>query len=40
MKKKWYQGEIGEDLPITVVAVVAEMLIIAGLFAYTLWVYR
>lgn len=39
-KKKWYQGEIGADLPITIVGLIAEFLMFAGLFVYTLWVYR
>lgn len=40
MKKKWYQGTIGEDLPITIVGLIVEVVTIAGLFAYTRWVYR
>lgn len=40
MKKKWYQGEIGRDLPITIVTTIAWVGMIATVFAYALWVYR
>ncbi len=40
MKKKWYQGTIGEDLPITVVASVAWCLTLVGIIAEVLYVYR
>ena len=40
MKKKWYQGTIGEDLPITVAVSVAWCLTLAGIIAEVLYVYR
>ena len=39
-KKKWYQGEIGKDIPITIVGLIVEVLIIIGIYAEILWVYR
>ena len=40
MKKKWYQGTIGEDLPITVAVSVAWCLTLVGIIAEVLYVYR
>lgn len=37
--KKWYNGEIGYDIPITIVGVIGALLMGAGLFALVLQVY-
>lgn len=37
--KKWYNGEIGYDLPITIVGVIGALLMGTGLFALVLQVY-
>lgn len=37
--KKWYNGEIGYDLPITIVTLIGSFLMGAGLFALVLQVY-
>lgn len=37
--KKWYNGEIGYDLPITIVGVIGFSLMCAALFALVLQVY-
>lgn len=37
--KKWYNGEIGYDIPITIVGVIGALLMGAGLFALVLKVY-
>lgn len=37
--KKWYNGEIGYDMPITIVGVIGALLMGAGLFALVLQVY-
>lgn len=37
--KKWYDGEIGYDLPITIVTLIGSFLMGAGLFALVLQVY-
>lgn len=37
--KKWYNGEIGYDMPITIVGVIGALLMGAGLFALVLHVY-
>lgn len=37
--KKWYDGEIGYDLPITIVTLIGTLLMGAGLFALVLQVY-
>lgn len=37
--KKWYNGEIGYDLPITIVGVIGFSLMTAALFALVLQVY-
>lgn len=34
MKKKWWQGEIGRDLPITIVSSIVWVLMIAGTFVF------
>lgn len=39
-KKKWYQGEIGKDLPITVVTMAGWIAILIGIYIEILWVYR
>lgn len=39
-RKKWYQGTIGEDLPITIVASAVWCLTLAGIIAEVLYVYR
>jgi hypothetical protein len=39
-KKKWYHGEIGKDLPITVVTMTGWIAILIGLYIEILWVYR
>lgn len=37
--KKWYNGEIGYDMPITIVGVIGFSLMTAALFALVLQVY-
>lgn len=37
--KKWYDGEIGYDLPITIVTLIVSFIMGAGLFALVLQVY-
>ena len=37
--KKWYDGEIGYDLPITIVTLIGSFIMGAGLFALVLQVY-
>lgn len=37
--KKWYNGEIGYDMPITIVGVIGFSLMCAALFALVLQVY-
>ena len=34
MNKRWWQGEIGRDLPITIVSSIAWCLMIAGMFVF------
>ncbi len=39
-KKKWYQGEIGKDLPITVATMAVWIASLIGIYIEILWVYR
>lgn len=39
-RKKWYQGEIGKDIPITIVGLIVETIFFIGIYVEILWVYR